>query len=171
MLVSISACKPTPPMDSSYIAEIKNHFSIYYSLRYEHAPDIEHKDSLRAEQFFSPSLRKAIFFNYKGKLAGSNHSSKADFTITIYEYLSADAPIKIVKEFEAEGARRIEEGAYGPLDKNYQFFLQDSNYLVHFEALCTSSKEKKWHKIQDSLINITVKHFGSIYKEYTKPCE
>lgn len=161
----------TKQSDTSFINDIKRHFSNYYSLFKRDKYNVSNKDSVRAEQFFSNGLRKADFYIYHGKRTDSIHSATAKLVITIYEYSLSDTAVRVINDFEKEKLRIFEEREYGPLGKDYQFFLQTSNYVIHLEADCQSSQEKEWFNVEDLLTKIAELHFGRKYLVITKTCQ
>ena len=170
IIFGLVTCKEKPTTKST-IAALNNYLSKYYLLSSMKTHNIKSPDSLRGAGFYSPSLLEAKEYRYDGRVTDSVNSSKVHFEMTMYEYSSVDAAKSVVGFFETDKKRRMDEGFYGPLGKDFQYFLQAKNYLIHLEAGCQYSNEEEWLDLKDSLTQIVVQNLGKTYKDVIKPCE
>lgn len=167
----LCGCRPVANHQfSSISAEINQCLLKHYMLEQRLERGIQ-RDSLRATFFYSPALKRVAYYGYYGRTDSVNTTIKPQFAVNFYEYSNKDTARKIIAFILKENQKRLQEGEYGLMGKNFQYVVQGAAIILHFEAMCKTAEQAEWLNIEDSINYIAQRYFSNTYVESIKPCE
>lgn len=170
ILIALCSCSQNKLMNKNEFQKDVNKFmAAHYTFTGEKEYNILNPDSLRSTLFFSNALKSGKQNSYSKSVKGENQD--AVLFLTFYLYKNADSAISIVERIRKDKENRLQQGFYGPLGKDFQFFFSASNFVVHLEAKCQTANEKDWLSLSDTLLSITKNHFSTFSSKVIKPCE